>query len=39
MADNSKVDVNLRVETVPAVYGMDIVLRLFNLKPRINETR
>jgi len=32
MADGSDVTVNLRVETVPAVYGMDVVLRLFNLR-------
>lgn len=31
MADNSVVDVNLRVETVPAINGMDIVMRLFNM--------
>ena len=31
MADGSNVTVNLRVETMPAVYGMDVVLRLFNL--------
>ena len=31
MADGSSVTVNLRVETMPAVYGMDVVLRLFNL--------
>lgn len=31
MADNNQVDINLRVETVPAINGMDIVLRLFNL--------
>jgi len=30
MADGNTVDVNLRVETVPAINGMDIVLRLFN---------
>lgn len=35
LADNSTVTVNLRVETVPAIYGMDIVLRLFNLKPEL----
>lgn len=35
MADGSSVTVNLRVETVPAIYGMDIVLRLFNLKPEL----
>jgi type II secretory ATPase GspE/PulE/Tfp pilus assembly ATPase PilB-like protein len=33
LADGSEVTVNLRVETVPAIYGMDIVLRLFNLDP------
>ena len=30
MADGAEVDVNLRVETVPAINGMDIVMRLFN---------
>lgn len=33
MADESTVDVNLRVETVPTVNGMDVVMRLFNLQP------
>ena len=32
MATGEKVTINLRVETVPAVYGMDVVMRLFNLK-------
>jgi type II secretory ATPase GspE/PulE/Tfp pilus assembly ATPase PilB-like protein len=32
MADGNSVTVNLRVETMPAVYGMDVVLRLFNLR-------
>ncbi len=32
LADNSTVTVNLRVETVPAIYGQDAVLRLFNFK-------
>lgn len=32
MADDSLVDVNLRVETVPAINGMDIVMRLFNMR-------
>lgn len=32
LADNSKVTVNLRVETVPTVHGQDAVLRLFNFK-------
>ncbi len=31
MSDGSEVDVNLRVETVPAVNGIDIVMRLFNM--------
>lgn len=31
MADGADVDVNLRVETVPAIHGMDIVMRLFNM--------
>ncbi len=31
MADGAMVDVNLRVETVPTIFGMDIVMRLFNL--------
>lgn len=31
LADGSEVTVNLRVETVPTLYGMDVVLRLFNL--------
>ncbi|MEX0881267.1 MAG: GspE/PulE family protein [Candidatus Saccharimonadales bacterium] len=32
MATGEEVTLNLRVETVPTVYGMDIVMRLFNLK-------
>lgn len=32
MADNSDVDVNLRLETVPAINGMDVVMRLFNMR-------
>lgn len=31
MADGAFVDVNLRVETVPAINGMDVVMRLFNM--------
>lgn len=31
MADGATVDVNLRLETVPTVSGMDIVMRLFNM--------
>ena len=32
LATGEEVTLNLRVETVPTVYGMDIVMRLFNLK-------
>ncbi len=32
MADNSEVDVNLRLETVPTISGMDVVMRLFNMR-------
>jgi type II secretory ATPase GspE/PulE/Tfp pilus assembly ATPase PilB-like protein len=32
MADGSKVDVNLRLETVPTISGMDVVMRLFNME-------
>lgn len=35
LADGTEVRVNLRVETVPAIYGMDVVLRLFNLNPEL----
>ncbi len=31
MADNTEVDVNVRLETVPTNYGMDVVMRLFNM--------
>ena len=31
MADESVVDVNVRLETVPTINGMDIVMRLFNM--------
>lgn len=31
MADGGQVDVNLRLETVPAINGMDVVMRLFNM--------
>ena len=37
LADGTKVTVNLRVETVPTIYGMDMVLRLFNLKPELMQ--
>lgn len=32
MADGSVVDVNLRLETVPTINGMDVVMRLFNME-------
>lgn len=32
MADDSEVDVNIRLETVPTINGMDMVMRLFNMK-------
>ena len=32
LATGEEVVLNLRVETVPAFYGMDVVMRLFNLK-------
>lgn len=35
MADGSSVTVNLRVESVSAIHGMDAVLRLFNFKPEM----
>jgi type II secretory ATPase GspE/PulE/Tfp pilus assembly ATPase PilB-like protein len=31
MADSTHVDINLRLETVPTVNGMDVVMRLFNM--------
>lgn len=31
MADGTKVDVNVRLETVPTINGIDVVMRLFNL--------
>lgn len=31
MADNTQVDVNVRLETVPGVNGMEVVMRLFNM--------
>lgn len=32
MADGTPVDVNLRLETVPTINGMDVVMRLFNME-------
>ena len=31
MADESEVDVNVRLETVPTMNGIDVVMRLFNM--------
>ena len=31
MADGSRVDVNVRLETVPTINGIDVVMRLFNM--------
>ena len=31
MADDTTVDVNVRLETVPTINGMDVVMRLFNM--------
>lgn len=31
MADGTDVDVNVRLETVPTINGMDVVMRLFNM--------
>jgi type II secretory ATPase GspE/PulE/Tfp pilus assembly ATPase PilB-like protein len=32
MATGQEVGINLRVETVPTIYGMDVVMRLFNMQ-------
>ncbi|MEI7682830.1 MAG: GspE/PulE family protein [Candidatus Saccharibacteria bacterium] len=32
MADGAAVDVNLRLETVPTINGIDVVMRLFNME-------
>ncbi len=37
MADGNAVDVNLRLETVPTVSGMDIVMRLFNMQQEMYQ--
>ncbi|OGL29354.1 hypothetical protein A3D14_01130 [Candidatus Saccharibacteria bacterium RIFCSPHIGHO2_02_FULL_47_12] len=37
MADGAEVDINLRVETVPAINGMDIVMRLFNMSQELYD--
>ncbi|MDB5176129.1 MAG: ral secretion pathway protein type secretion system ATPase [Candidatus Saccharibacteria bacterium] len=35
MADGSHVDVNVRLETVPTINSMDVVMRLFNMDPEM----
>jgi type II secretory ATPase GspE/PulE/Tfp pilus assembly ATPase PilB-like protein len=35
MADGTTVDVNVRLETVPTINGMDMVMRLFNMNPEM----
>lgn len=35
MYNGNEVDINLRVETVPAINGMDIVMRLFNMSQEL----
>jgi len=32
MATGEEVNINLRVESIPAFYGMDVVMRLFNMR-------
>lgn len=32
LADTTEVDINLRLETVPTINGMDVVMRLFNME-------
>jgi type II secretory ATPase GspE/PulE/Tfp pilus assembly ATPase PilB-like protein len=35
MADGNEVDVNVRLETVPTINGMDVVMRLFNMDSKM----
>lgn len=37
MADGTNVDVNVRLETVPTINGMDIVMRLFNMRQEMYQ--
>lgn len=37
MADGTPVDVNVRLETVPAINGMDVVMRLFNMSQEMYQ--
>ncbi len=35
LADGSQVHVNVRLETVQTIHGMDVVMRLFNMQPEM----
>ncbi len=37
MADGTHVDVNVRLETVPTIHGIDVVMRLFNMQPEMYQ--
>ncbi|HET8709535.1 MAG TPA: ATPase, T2SS/T4P/T4SS family [Candidatus Saccharimonadales bacterium] len=37
MADGKEVDVNVRLETVPTINGMDLVMRLFNMEQEMYQ--
>lgn len=37
MADGTEADVNVRLETVPTINGMDIVMRLFNMRQEMYQ--
>lgn len=37
MADGTSVDVNVRLETVPTINGIDVVMRLFNMRPEMYQ--
>src|SRR6185437_11003119 len=37
MADGTMVDINVRLETVPTVNGMDMVMRLFHMQPEMYQ--
>jgi len=37
MADGNEVDVNVRLETVPTINGLDVVMRLFNMNQEMYQ--
>lgn len=37
MADGNSVDINVRLETVPTINGMDVVMRLFNMQQEMYQ--